>query len=312
MDNSSWFKDWDSSHTDLFGNHAMLLNHRLVESGLFSKTALAEVIEKLPADHYNLNTMGYDYDNPEWREGQLGEHSGRDVIAAIDKGRMWLNIRRLQDVDNRYARLLDSVMDEFEDKMPGFEAFKRDMGVLISSPKVRVFYHADVPGQALWQISGRKRLYVYPNSEPFLKPADMEKIVLGMKEEELPYREWFDEHATIYDLEPGEMVHWPLNGPHQVINEDSLNISVTTSHWTKQIRNAYAVNYANGVLRNTFGYTPKSTEPVGASVYPKAALALMWKKLKLQKAQQFVRRIDFQIDPAASGGLTDLAVPMVK
>jgi hypothetical protein len=30
-------------------------------------------------------------------------------------------------------------------------------------------------------------------------------------------------------------------------------VSVTTEHWTPEIRNLYAVRYANGVLRNQMG-----------------------------------------------------------
>lgn len=309
---TTYFKNWDESHSQLFGRHPIKIGHRLLESGLFREERLASVIDGLPSSHYNLNSMGTDYKDPQWREGYLATASGKEVIDAIKRGRVWLNIRRIQDVDKSYADLLAGIMEELEDKVPGLRTFKHDMGVLISSPKVRIFYHSDVPGQSLWQIAGRKRLYVYPNFEPFLRPQDVEKIVLGLTEEEVPYRPWFDEHAQVYDLEPGEMASWPLNGPHQVFNEDCLNISVTTSHWTPEIRNSYAVHYANGVLRNVFGYRPRVTKPVGLQVYPKAALALAWKKLNLASAEKLVRQIEFKIDPQSPAGISDVAVPFAK
>lgn len=298
--------NWSPSDKDLFGKHNLRLQHRLVESGLFSEERLARVIEKIPSSNYNLNTMGYDYDNPDWREGRLNGQSGSDVIESIKRGRMWLNMRRLQDVDQEYGDVLDKIFDEFEQKVPGLKTFKTSLGVLISSPKVRIFYHADVPGQALWQIQGRKRLYVYPNSTPFLKPEDMEKVVIGMQEEEIPYEAWFDDHSKVYDLGPGEMVHWPLNGPHQVMNEDCLNISVTTSHYTKDIRNAYVVNYANGVLRQKFGYAPRAVKPTALTTYPKAAMALVWKQLGLQKSTKFKPKPAFTVDPKSETGMVDL------
>lgn len=304
MRNNPIIKSWTDADRQLFGKQPVLLNHRLEESGLFSEETLAEVIERLPASYYNLTTMGYDHENPEWKEGHIAGHSGSDVIEAIRRGRMWLSLRSLQEVDDRYSQLVDRMFEEFEDEIDGLHTFKRSMGVLISSPKVRVFYHADIPGQSLWQISGRKKVYIYPNSAPFLKPEDMEKVVLGMTEEEIPYEPWYDDHAKIYDLEGGQMAHWPLNGPHQVINEDSLNISVTTSHWSSEIRNQYAVHYANGVMRQNFGLTPQNSQPHGLHVYPKAALALLWKKLNLQKGQQFVREIKFKIDPNAPTGVS--------
>ena len=35
-------------------------------------------------------------------------------------------------------------------------------------PGARVYYHADLPGQLLWQIAGRKRVWLYPGGAPFL------------------------------------------------------------------------------------------------------------------------------------------------
>jgi len=87
-----------------------------------------------------------------------------------------------------------------------------------------------------WQVEGKKRVYVYPNEAPYLKPQSLESIILGEQEEEIPYERSFDDGAEVYDLKPGEMVHWPLNCPHRVENEDCLNISVTTEHWTTDLR----------------------------------------------------------------------------
>ncbi|MCH9806480.1 MAG: hypothetical protein K0U74_01995 [Alphaproteobacteria bacterium] len=312
MQDTMTLTEWETGHDELFGNHVIKMQHRLADTGLFTIDSLAEIIERIPSENYNLNTMGFDYDNPQWREGRIGRSSGRDVIDAIRRGRMWLNLRRLQQVDPRFDKLLEDIMAEFQDNVPGLKTFKHELGILISSPKVRVFYHADIPGQSLWQISGRKRVYIYPNGEPFLKRQELEKVVLGMQEEEVTYHDWFDNYAEVHDLEPGDMATWPLNAPHQVINADSLNISVTTQHWTSEIRNAYAVNYANGVLRNAFGYRPRVNKPIGLQVYPKAALALAWKSLNLQKAHKLIRTIDFELDPNAETGMRDLEEVVVK
>jgi len=83
--------------------------------------------------------------------------------------------------------------------------------VIQALKSLNVFYHADVPGQSLWQVEGKKRVYVYPNEAPYLKPESLESIILGEQEEEIPYERSFDDGAEVYDLKPGEMVHWPLN-----------------------------------------------------------------------------------------------------
>jgi len=305
MSQTNILKDWSPDKTRLFGRQPLQLSHTLSQSTLFGEDSLADLIEQVPASHYNLNTMGYDHENPEWKEGSIAGHSGQEVLSAIKNGRMWLNLRRLPEVDDRFRDLINRMMAELSANVPGLSTYRHDLGLLISSPKVRVFYHADVPGQALWQISGRKKISVYPNEQPFLEPKDFEKVVLGMTEEEIPYEPWFDGFARSYELEPGDMIHWPLNAPHQVINGDCLNISITTSYWTKEIRNSYAVNYANGVLRQNFGLNPTSNRP-GISLYPKAALAFAWKSLQLQKAKKLERKIEFHIDPDAADGMRQI------
>ncbi|MEM9277646.1 MAG: hypothetical protein AAGA76_03650 [Pseudomonadota bacterium] len=302
----SIISDWKPEFAENFGQEARLLHHRLSETGLFTHDALAELIEAFPEAAYNLNTMGYDHDNPEWREGVIRSTSGKDVIQAINQGRMWLNLRMVETVDPRYGKLLNEIFDEFEGYVPGFKTFKRKFGILISSPKVQVFYHADIPGQSLWQVEGRKRVYVYPNRAPYLAPEHLEGIILGETEEEIPYDSKFDDDALVYDLGPGEMVHWPLNCPHRVVNEDCLNISVTTEHWTDDIRKSFAVNYANGVLRRSFGVEHPSQSISGPTVYAKAAMAVAWRKLKLDQSKKVVRMIDFTLDPKAKTGMVDI------
>lgn len=302
----SIISDWKPEYAAMFGEQDLLLKHRLNETGLFTKEALARLIKNYPNELYNLSTMGFDPQNPVWREGTIGDFTGEQVIDAIERGRMWLNLRSLESVDPTYRKVLDSIFNDFEDWVPGFASFRRRFGVLISSPLVQVFYHADVPGQALWQLEGEKRVYVYPNKAPFLNTVDLEGIITGMTEEEIPYQKAFDDSARVYDLKPGEMVHWPLNCPHRVENKDCLNISVTTEHWTTDIRKSYAVHYANGVLRNKFGVEKLSSSRDGLSVYPKAALAMAWRKLNLNSKDKVVRMIDFRVDPEADRGMADV------
>ncbi|MCF6320626.1 MAG: hypothetical protein L3J32_02515 [Rhizobiaceae bacterium] len=306
MENSV-IADWEPRYAENFSKENLLLHHRLNETGLFTREALAELIDKCPAQNYNLNTMGYDHENPQWREGIVRGVSGKDVISSIERGRMWLNMRAVESVDIRYKHLLDKLFSEFESNVPGFDSFKTKMGILVSSPLVQVFYHADIPGQSLWQLEGEKRVYVYPAGEPYMSQKSLEGIILGETEEEIPYHSKLDEGATVYELEPGEMVHWPLNCPHRVENMDCLNISVTTEHYTSDIRKSFAVNYANGVLRRVFGMNNLAPSINGPMVYPKAALALVWRKLNLNKSKQVKRMIDFTLDPNADNGIADIS-----
>ncbi len=294
-------------HAQLWGRQICHVNHNLHRSKLFGDEALAALIERAPASSYDIISMGAQGAQKRfWRKGELGNTSGMDAIAAIRDGRMWINLGNVGAYAEPYQELVEQIFAEQERHIPGFKPFNTKAGILISSPKAQVYYHCDIPGQSLWQMRGTKRVYIWPNSEPFLKPAQMERVVLGETEEEVEYHTWYDNYAQVIDLAPGEMLHWPLNGPHRVENHDCLNVSMTTEHFTDEIRRVYAVNFANGVLRQRFGLTPKSRETRGVGFWAKAALAVAWKSLKLHKPFQRKRVIDFRLAPKEAGRMIDI------
>lgn len=302
---NSIFTDWKPQHAELWGQETLHLGHRLDSHPLLQEEALAELIDRVPRAHYDICTMGKVDGEREWREGDKGELTGAQVIEAIRSGRIWINMRRLHLVDKPYADLLSEIFAEIEGRVPNFDSFKHNLGVLISSPNAQVYYHCDVPGQSLWQIKGHKKVYIYPTRTPFLKQEMMEGIIIGETEEEgMRYEEWFDDYAKVVDLQPGRMLHWPLNGPHKVVNGDCLNISITTEHWTKDIRNSYGVHYANGILRRKLGMKNAnlSHDTRGLMVYPKLALAALWKYSGLEKRAADRRMVTFRVDPQAPGG----------
>ncbi len=298
---------WKPQFSKLWSKHTLVIEHSLHKSDLFSEEALAKLIEKTPPEHYNLATMGEgDPKTADWREGVLGNASGAEAIEAIKKGRLWLNIRHCQDFDPRYKAVLDQLFEEFESHVPGLNTYKRNMGILITSPKCQTLYHFDLPGQHLWQIKGRKKVYIYPNSEPFLTDADRQNVIMKETREEFAFEPWYDDHAEIYHLEPGQMAYWPLHAPHRVENEDCLNISLTLEHWDTEVRNAYAVHYGNGVLKRLLGYEAQNSKPSGLHVYPKAALTMAYKKLGFEKSGAYKDEVDFKLDAKQPQGFADI------
>jgi hypothetical protein len=305
---STILADFKPHHVSLFGEHILHLKHRLAESTLFTDAALAKLIEKTPPAHLYVNTMDRRSHNPRSRrEGAIDGLAGAEALEAVRSGNIWINIHKLGQTDSAYADLLDDIFREFEGRVPGLKTYKRSMTLLISSPKVNVYYHCDVPGQMLWQMRGVKRVYVYPNKVPFLTQPAMEKVVLGESHETaMPYETWFDDYADVIDLEAGEMLYWPLNCPHRVVNHDCLNVSMTTEHWTDELRNVYAVNYANGILRRQLGSKHLSRNTSGPSFWAKAGLAAAMKTTGLQRLSQRKRLIDFAVDPRAPDSVRDI------
>jgi hypothetical protein len=213
----------------------------------------------------------------------------------------------LERADSRYARLLADMYGELTDALPGFDTFKRRLGLLISSPRARVFYHIDVPGQALWQIRGSKRIWIYPPCEPFRRPNEVENVIRSVSMDHLGYQPWFDDYAEVRDLGPGDMLHWALNAPHRVDNLDGLSVSLTTEHWTPRIRRSYALHYGNGILRDQLGWTPRSQSLDGPAFWAKAALTAAWRAsgqaTKLERERGYKRVLTHRIDPHAPLGV---------
>jgi len=277
------------------------------QSPAFSLDHLAKLIENYPREHYSLMQTGIKDGKRIWRNGDIGDFTGRQVIDAISKGGLWLNLREISEIDTRYRDLLQQMFTEIQAKVPDFSAPKFHAGLLISAPEAKVPYHADLPGQGLIQIAGRKRVWVYPPTPPFLTTKFLEDAQLFEYELDIPYAEWYDRHATVIDLEPGYMLSWPLNAPHRVENLGTVNISMTVQFENDAIRRARIVNLANGLLRNHLGYTPKSRALTGSSFWAKAVLQKALRNTPWVKQARKVRnQIEFRLDQNHPEQMVDL------
>ena len=279
------FTKWDATHSTLWGQQPIRLSHELHKSPLFAREALAELIQRYPRQHYSLIQTGPKDGKRVWREGEIGSFNGEQVMRAIAGGGLWLMMRDIGTIDASYYAMIERMLREVGAHVPGFETRTHQESLLISSPDAVVPYHADLPGQALIQLVGRKRVYVYPSAAPFITPEQLEDIAIFNYELDLPYQPWFDNHAKVFDIGPGEMLSWELNAPHRVENLDSFSVSMTVSYTTDQIRRRDVVNLANGLLRHRFGYTPKTRNLQGPSFLAKRVLQKLWRDSRLGQAR---------------------------
>ncbi len=307
MTTNKVFSNWDDTHSLLWGNQPIQLAHELHKSPLFSVETLAELIQRYPREHYSLVQTGARGSGRVWREGEIGKLSGRQVIDAISRGGLWLNMRDVGAVDSRYRALIDGMFEEVATKVPGFEAWGHQESILISSPDAQVYYHADLPGQGLIQLAGRKRVYVYPNTPPFITPQHLEDIAVYNVEVDIPYEPWYDNHAKVFDIGPGQMLNWELNAPHRVENLDTFSVSMTVSYTNDQIRRSEIVNLANGLLRHRFGYQPKTRNLRGPSYFAKAVMQKLYRDSGWVKREREARRpTEFRLDATEPGRIVDL------
>ncbi len=305
--NGTVFAPWLEEAHSHWNQRPMRLQHRLHEHPALQIDAVAALIERYPRNDYALvHTSRHGDGRARWREGELGSTPGREVIEAIAGGSLWLNLRQAHAHGPAYAQLLEQAYAEIAAQVPGFTAGALKMGILVSSPRAQVHYHCDLPGQLLWQIHGRKRVWVYPAAAPCLQAEWLEDIAYTGFEFSLVYDPAFDSMAVVFDLEPGQMLTWPLNAPHRVENGDCMNVSVTTEHWTPENRRAQKVHLANAVLRHRLGLRPRGRALAGPGYWAKAALQAAWRRSPWAgSTQKALRPIEFRLDPLAPGGMVD-------
>ncbi|MEA2981251.1 MAG: hypothetical protein QOF09_3074, partial [Alphaproteobacteria bacterium] len=79
MKEETIFTNWNDQHSELWGNEPICISHRLHRSPLFTRDALAELIESYPREHYNIFHMGEkSSDRWYWRQGDLDGMAGKD------------------------------------------------------------------------------------------------------------------------------------------------------------------------------------------------------------------------------------------
>jgi hypothetical protein len=292
--------DWASGDAEAFNTRNVTVGHDLHQRPLFTDEQLATLLDRYPRDRLGVFTMG---DDPEawetWRRGGAGGLDGAALLEQVKAGRLWLNLRGVNRVVGEYADLSDEIFAAVEADT-GKRTLKRDVGLLISSPKAQVFYHLDVPLVMLWQLRGEKRVRLYPPSAPFFDEAQIERIVLGVAAEQFAYDPAWDAHCEVVDLKPGMMVSWPQNAPHRIENGDCLNLSLSIEFMTPQALVRANVLYANGLLRKALGGRPKASAGIGPATLAKLAIARGHKLLARRGGPGLVLPESFRLDERAA------------
>ncbi len=301
------FTQWQNQDSLIWGQVPQSLKHRLHDHALFTNDAIAQLIDHYPRQHYSLVQWGQHGQSGSFREGDLGGLTGYQVLQAIQNGKIWINLRNVPLVNKAYEALMQDILAELTQHLPSLNPYNPKMGILVSSPGSRTLYHCDLPGQSLWQIRGVKRLYLYPATAPFMTQEHIERVALSGVEVNMPYQPWYDDYAQIYDLEPGSMMHWPLNAPHRVDNGDCLNISMTLEWFTPEIRRHHMITVANAILRLKFGLQPKERSIYGLNFWSKAVLQKALRDLPfIKKENKAKRKAEFCLDPNKLGALIEL------
>jgi hypothetical protein len=296
---------WNEDAGVGFGSRPVVAAHRVNSAKLFSDSALADLFETQPRDQLQGFTMGTDFTNQyEWQPVDTTGVSGKDLLAAVARGRLWFHFFRIQDFHPTYGAVLKQLVAELRDVCPGFHPVKWNATLLVSSPNALVYYHADPQPNVLWHFRGSKRVWVYPAGDDELIDQElMENIFASYTDEEIPYRPEFDRKASVFDVTPGGVLTWPQNAPHRVANMGDLNVTISTFYETAESDRRKLLYCSNRWLRRSLHIPAWSTKESGIGSYIKRFTYRGLRKaglLKPQPPRAYITQL--VADPSAPNG----------
>jgi hypothetical protein len=291
-----------------FGSKPLVATHNLQQSELFTDEALCELLDTYPRQYVHALTMGSDPARSD--ENRLAVHDdlcGAALLRAVKNGRLWLNIKHVDRVDARYRKLIEQLYAHLRTYRPDFFPDVTQGTLLISSPHAQAYYHVDGPASVLWHIRGRKRVWVYPALDVrYAAREALEDIFAGVRHEYLPFDHSFDDGAKVYDLEPGQWIAWEQNAPHRVTNLDSVNVSLSTEHFTIKSRRRARVYVANRFFRQQFGLRNLAADATGSVAMLKTVLHRVARKVGLDRVEYKRHTPRLRVDPDSPLGVAPL------
>lgn len=302
---------WTQEERESYGHTVQTFKHNLKDTGLFDNTALADLLDRHPRHLIDVCTMTDDPDYPNKHcTVDFRGFSGAQLIEAAERGHVWINVREAMNKDPAYNGVMERLFGELKTQTRRHRLWHRCRGgILISSPVAKVPYHCDPTMTLLWHIRGRKRVFVYPPSSEFLPDTAYEAVVLGEKDQDIPYKSGFEKAAKVFDLSEDTLVCWPHTSPHRVENQSfCVSMVMEFSSPSSSFRNS--VIFTNGLLRRHLGIDSSWHESGRLERFVKSVCGHVLRRLGAHKP--FIRRdpVRFALDSSSDSFLR--AIPMVE
>lgn len=276
--------------------------HTFADHSMFSDDAISRLFDQV-GDKLSINVMGEDPEQTsDWAYCDRAGHSGREILELIATQRLWTNVPRANSENSDFTELEKTFRRSVNTS--GERIGKINTNFLVSSPGAQVYYHTDPEWNVLIHFRGRKRIYIYPSDVEAIAPLAIREAIYSGYEEELPFRHDFDKLATPVDLEPGDFVVWPLNGPHRVVNLEGLNVSIALSYESARSHRRQEVGQANEYFRRALRLPNVHLNETGLGTRGKVLTAKVLGKVRKphRNPQPKSRAPKFRLDPSAPLG----------
>lgn len=251
-----------------FSRQPFLIGHRLSDHPLFQVERLLELARRLPARciEYNAGQLPVAIEHEQTPMNGL---SAEETIRRIAECKSWMVLKYVEQ-DPEYGRLLEECLAEVRPHseaiapgMCGAQAF-----VFLTSPGSVTPYHIDPEHNFLLQIRGSKIVHLYDGRNRQMLSEESLEHFYSDRGRNLPYEPWYDEHAWVFDLQPGNGLHFPVTYPHWVQNGNDVSISFSITFRTPDLDRRRTLYQFNAGLRQR-GWKPT---PVGSNRWRDAAV----------------------------------------
>lgn len=279
------------SHSGAYGKAIQKMDHNVVRTGLFSDPLLVRAIDAHPGHLLSIYTQSA------LLPCSRGSSSGAVLLEAVRRGDLSIHLRGLESLKSHHGKLVGILHGAFNRHM-GLRTTDRNGTLVISSPRARLGYEISTADTSLWHLRGRKRIYIYPNRAPFVRPQHVQQMALQNKTEKIPYKREFETDSIGIDLEPGEVICWPHLSPYRVDNLEAINVSLSLESLTKASRRRMSSYFFDGYINRAFGTHLASTQPGSLSGFSKTMAAGAIKKVARVRAQRRQKTPQFKVNLA--------------
>jgi hypothetical protein len=240
---------WDRSRRQRFGRDVVQTTHRLAELAVFSDQGLAELLDGYPREAVHISTMG---DNPahpkQSRTGQLGSHSGEELIEMIRRGRLRLRLENVVQHHEKLRRIVARLYGEVSRCQPWMRSDHHEGDLEICSPAAQAYFGCDLEPNIFWQIRGCRSVWVYPSFEPFIQTRKLEEMVACGSRKPMYFEPAFDDRAKRQVQTVGDAISLLHHTPYRVVSDQHLSVTLVTKYMTRASRRRNATHSANYAL----------------------------------------------------------------
>lgn len=238
--------------------------HRLMGHPLLQPEALVALGERLEVQgrvrtHSNEAAAGTSFNQAP--RLHPNNRSATDTLQHIAEAKAWMSLLNVQ-TDPLYRGLVDAVLDGVKNRLhtrdPGM--CYRGGWIFVTSPRTITPFHFDKEHNFLFQLRGRKSVYVWDHRDTLAaSEAARDRFHACHERDLLHWHEDLRARAQKFELEPGQGAYMPSTSPHMVENGDEPSITMSFTYYTDATRRDSLLHRAHYRLRS-WGLNPPAVD----------------------------------------------------